>query len=274
MSAPGFRSVFMVASCAAAALGCYLVSLRVASERAALEQVETRIVLAQRDLRLLQTEIGTRGRLAQLERWNAKVLALSAPSADQFLRGGFELARLAQPERAIDFQAPVVLASAPAPAPVRPPVGEPGTDDAGAPTAPSPKALLHEASLKTETREVPAKAVDAMPRSAAPQSKDKPVTAAKPAFPKSTDTPGLAAAKFEPRKGVPPKAAAAPKPSVKQAAEKPAAKASVPASKKSVDKPAASVARPVTKAVRLAKTDPLAPLPVSTSKPRETAADR
>jgi hypothetical protein len=34
-----FRSVFMVASCAGAALGCYLVSLRVASERAALEDV-------------------------------------------------------------------------------------------------------------------------------------------------------------------------------------------------------------------------------------------
>ena len=73
---------------------CYLVSLRVASERAALEDVETEIVLAQRDIRLLQTEIGTRGRLAQLERWNVKVLALSAPSADQFVADGFTLARL------------------------------------------------------------------------------------------------------------------------------------------------------------------------------------
>jgi multidrug resistance efflux pump len=59
MSAASFRSVFMVASCAGAALGCYLVSLRVASERAALEDVETKIVLAQRDIRVLQTEIGT-----------------------------------------------------------------------------------------------------------------------------------------------------------------------------------------------------------------------
>ena len=31
MSAVSFRSVFMVASCAGAALGCYMVSLRVAS---------------------------------------------------------------------------------------------------------------------------------------------------------------------------------------------------------------------------------------------------
>ena len=69
MSARSFGSLTMVASCAGAALGCYLVSLRVASERAAVEAVETRIVAAQRDMRVLQTEIGTRGRLAQLERF-------------------------------------------------------------------------------------------------------------------------------------------------------------------------------------------------------------
>src|SRR5215203_4912163 len=125
MSVKGFGSVFMVASCAGAALGCYLVSLRVASERAALEAVETQIVLAQRDMRVLQTEIGTRGRLAQLERWNAKVLALSAPSADQFLGGSFELARLAQPEHKVEFNAPVVLAAAPAPETQKAPIGEP-----------------------------------------------------------------------------------------------------------------------------------------------------
>ena len=114
MSSRSFRSVFMVASCAGAALGCYLVSLRVASERAALENVETQIVLTQRDIRLLQTEIGTRGRLAQLERWNVKVLALSAPSADQFLDGGFALAKLVAPQEKVNLDAPVVLASAPA----------------------------------------------------------------------------------------------------------------------------------------------------------------
>src|SRR5438094_8874916 len=105
MSSRSFHSLFMVASCAGAALGCYLVLLGVASERAAREDVETRIVLAQRDMRVLQTEIGTRGRLAQLERWNVKVLALSAPSADQFLRGSFELAKLTQPQHKVDFQA-------------------------------------------------------------------------------------------------------------------------------------------------------------------------
>ncbi|MFL6830153.1 MAG: hypothetical protein ACJ8D5_05975 [Sphingomicrobium sp.] len=193
MSTRSFRSVFMVASCAGAALGCYLVSLRVASERAALETVETRIVLAQRDLRVLQTEIGTRGRLAQLERWNVKVLALSAPSADQFLSGSFELAKLARPEHKVDFEAPVVLAAAPAPE-RQAPLGEGDTDDAGA-SAPAPSQLLHEASLKTETREVPVKPAATLPQAAGPKSAEKPVTAAKPAPKKSVDKLGLAAAK-------------------------------------------------------------------------------
>ncbi|MEO7635936.1 MAG: hypothetical protein ABIS38_09870 [Sphingomicrobium sp.] len=233
MSARSFGSLVMVASCAGAALGCYLVSLRVASERAALEAVETKIVAAQRDMRVLQTEIGTRGRLAQLERWNVKVLALSAPSAEQFLRGGFELARLTQPQHKTDFAAPVVLAAAPA-APrtaigQRPSdeTGQRATDDTGASATPS--ALLHTASLKTETREVPANPANVMPRPAGSKSTERPVTAAKPAQGKSVDRPGLAAAK------------------------------SIP--KKSVDKPSLAVVRPVTKAVRIAKTDPLPVLP-------------
>ena len=214
-----FRSLFMVASCAGAALGCYLVSLRVASERAAVENVETRIVLAQRDLRVLQTEIGTRGRLAQLERWNASVLAMSAPSADQFLNGSFELAKLTQPQRKVDFQ----------PKPEKPPIGEAGTDDAGAPTGVAPGTLLHQASLKTETREVPAKPAAELPPAAGSKSAERPATAAKPAKKMSADKPGLAAAQHAP--------------------------------KKSVDKPVLAAAKPVTKPLRLAKNDPLAPLP-------------
>ena len=113
MSTRSFRSVFMVGAIASAALGCYLVSLRVASERAALESVENRIVLAQRDIRLLETEIGTRGRLSQLERWNVKVMRLSAPSADQFVDGAFQLATLVKPDRQQVLDAPLVLAATP-----------------------------------------------------------------------------------------------------------------------------------------------------------------
>ena len=250
MSGRSFRSLFMVASCAGAALGCYLVSLRVASERASLEDVESRIVLAQRDMRVLQTEIGTRGRLAQLERWNVKVLALSAPQADQFVAGSFELAKLAQPEHKVDFHAPVVLASAPAPEPKKAPIGQAEIDDAGAPTGVAPGALIHQASLKTEiprteTREVPEKSAAQAPRAAGSPTRDKftkrPVTAAKPASKKLVDKPGLAAAK-------PPK---------------------------SVDKLTMLKAKPVTKPVRLAKVDPLAPLPERhLAKHKEIAADR
>ena len=132
MSAHGFKSVFMVGGIAVAALGCYLVSLRVASERAALESVENKIVLAQRDIRLLSTEIGTRGRLAQLERWNVKVIRLSAPSADQFVESSFQLATLAKPDSKPAIDAPVVYASAPAPARRDPIV----TNDDGSAAAP------------------------------------------------------------------------------------------------------------------------------------------
>lgn len=249
MSSRSFHSLFMVASCATAALGCYLVSLRVASERAALENVETKIVFAHRDMRVLQTEIGTRGRLSQLERWNAGAFALSAPAADQFLKGGFELARLAQPEHKPEFQAPVVLASAPSPSP-RAAMGQPGTDDSGAPTltasiaqaAPSTNSLLHQASFKTETREVPAQPVARLPL-ATNHSTDKPATAARSVSLKSVEKPGLAAAH--------------------------------PAAKKSVDKPTASAAKSVTKPVRIAKVDPLAPLAARHSgHSKDTTADR
>jgi len=195
MSTQSFKSVFMVASCAGAALGCYLVSLRVASERSALEGVETRIVVTQRDIRLLQTEIGTRGRLAQLERWNAGAFELSAPSAGQFLNGGFELAKLTQPERHVDVEAPVLLASTPAPEPKPGLIGQPNMDDAGQPAPTTADALLHQASLKTGTREAPAQSITAPLQVIKMKSKDQPVAAAISAPKKSVDKPGLAAAK-------------------------------------------------------------------------------
>ena len=269
MSSRSFRSVFMVASCAGAALGCYMVSLRVASERAQLEGVENRIVLAQRDMRVLQTEIGTRGRLSQLERWNAGAFALSAPAADQFLKGSFELAKLTQPDRKVDFKAPVYLASAPAPQ--KPAIDAPETDDSGAPAVTSgPGSLLHEASLKTETREVPARAAAALPQVAA-ISTDRPATAAKPASKKPVESPGLAAAHHKKNAAAtaPAKAAslhaalASEPPADRHRAQKADAKVSPLklASKKTVDKPKVVTARAVTKNVRIAKVDPLAPLP-------------
>jgi hypothetical protein len=265
MSSRSFRSVFMVASCAGAALSCYLVSLRVASERAALEDVEAKIVVAQGDMRVLQTEIGTRGRLSQLERWNAGAFALSAPAADQILKGSFELAQLARPDHKIDFQAPLVLASAPAPEP-RKELGAPETEASVPAATASPRALLHEASLKTETREDLARTAAVLPP-ATSRTIDKPANAAKPAQGKSVAKPGLAAAQFAKKSADKARLATAQttkKPAELHLAAKPAA-ASKTQPKKSVDKPIIAMTKAVTKPVRIAKVDPLAPLPAKHS---------
>lgn len=99
-----FRSLGWVAMIAACAMAFYLISLQVASERAALEKVEHRIVETRRDIRRLQTEIVARGSMRQLERWNGEVLALVTPEAGQFLpndgalaRVSFDTARLPSP---------------------------------------------------------------------------------------------------------------------------------------------------------------------------------
>ena len=155
MSAHGFKSLFMAASVAGAALGCYLVSLNVASERAKLEAVEEEIVLAERDIRLLQTEIGTRGRLAQLERWNARFIRLSAPAADQFVEGGFQLAAMVRPQPRPAIDAPVILAAAPAEQAVARPIMTSDDEDAPAPGASKPGApaqMLHTASYAKPER--------------------------------------------------------------------------------------------------------------------------
>ena len=211
MSVRSFHSVFMATIVAGAALGCYLVSLRVASERSALEEVESRIIATQSDIRLLQTEIGTRARLAQLERWNVRVLALSAPTADQILGDKFQLARLIAPQPRPALEAPVVLAAATAS-----PRDEPLAEEAVAEAEPASD-LLHQASLKTAPAEPP-KAE--RPRAEPP----KPVVASK---------------------------------NVKKAGEKTA-------------RPAAAA---VTRPVRTATVDPLAPLPAAqpTAKGSRTA---
>jgi len=113
MIVQSFRSVMWVGAVAGAALSCYMVSLRVASERASLERVESRILMAKRDIRALDTELSTRGRLRQLERWNVDVLALSAPTEGQFLGGEVALASLTRPMPRNQMSAPLVLAVAP-----------------------------------------------------------------------------------------------------------------------------------------------------------------
>jgi hypothetical protein len=162
MSARGFGSVLSAGAVVGAALGFYLVSLRVASERAALEDVETRIAMTQRDIRLLQTEIGTRGRLAQLERWNVKFIRLSAPNADQFVDGGFQLATLVAPRKTPAIEAPVVLAAATIPpAESQPKLTGDAVDLQAAPTASRPVGeMMHVASYSVPQLKMPVTSPD------------------------------------------------------------------------------------------------------------------
>lgn len=111
MMAPGFKPVGWVAAVGGAALGCYMLSLNVASERAELARVERQIVATKSEIRSLQTELGTRGRMAQLEQWNAEVLALAAPASGQFLDNEMKLARFDQRGPTIEERAAVRMAA-------------------------------------------------------------------------------------------------------------------------------------------------------------------
>jgi hypothetical protein len=172
MIARGFKSVIWVGAVGGAAIGCYMVSLQVATERAELARVESQIIAAKRHIRTLQTELGTRGRMTQLEQWNAEVLALSAPTAAQFLPDQVTLARFDQPQSTLDERtaqvrmasaetapeapaaaapsAPVVRAVAPAAAPAQPAVRRASfTPDAPKAVAgPKPKVELARAEAK------------------------------------------------------------------------------------------------------------------------------
>jgi hypothetical protein len=105
MIARGFKPVAWVAAIGAAALSCYMLSLRVAAERAELANLDERIIATRQAIRALQTELGTRGRHQQLEAWNADLLALSAPAAGQYLDSNLQLARFDVRQRGLDEQA-------------------------------------------------------------------------------------------------------------------------------------------------------------------------
>jgi len=112
MIARGFRPVVWVFMIGVAVLGCYMLNLRVASERAELAKLDRRIVATQQSIRALQTEVGTRSRIPQLEEWNDDVLALSAPASGQYLQQNVSLARFDTRQPQLSDQAEVRLASA------------------------------------------------------------------------------------------------------------------------------------------------------------------
>jgi hypothetical protein len=218
MIARGFKSVIWVATVGGAALSCYMVSLRVATERADLARVETQIVAAKRDIRSLQTELGTRGRLTQLEQWNSDVLALSAPTSAQFVKDEVTLARLERRDATVaDRSADIRMASAEV-APAAPPVAAPAPSQepkvaprmlpaiAPAPAAAAP--LVRRASFTTDAPAVLELKAKAAPAAVATGKKPKGDAAGPvPAGKKLT----IAAATAAPAKPAPAKAAPAKK---------------------------------------------------------------
>ena len=191
MIAKSFRSVGWVASVAVAALGCYMLSLQVAAERAELAGIERRIIGTQQAIRSLQTELGTRGRMQQLEQWNADVLALAAPVSGQYLENEVQLASLQTGRPTPLDQAGEVRHASAETAPAAQPI-QPQVRMAAARTpAPAPRAeaeaqpLVRRASLST----VPA---DPAPRAAV--SRPAPRTAAAPAAAKPAPARTAAAA--------------------------------------------------------------------------------
>ena len=112
MIARGFRPVVWVFMIGAAVLACYMLNLRVAAERAEIAKLDRRIVATQQSIRALQTEVGTRSRIPQLEEWNNDVLALAAPATGQYLQQNVSLARFDTRQPQLSDQAEVRLASA------------------------------------------------------------------------------------------------------------------------------------------------------------------
>jgi len=97
MMAARFRSVFWVAIASVAGLACYLVTQYVAGERIALARLDRQVMRSRIAVRDLQTELGTRGSMAQIEKWNSDTLALRAPRPDQYVKGEQQLAMLGRP---------------------------------------------------------------------------------------------------------------------------------------------------------------------------------
>jgi|GEM_PF-3717701 len=155
-----FTSVMWVAAIGAAALICYMFSLRVAEERAGLAELEGQIRRAEQSIRTLKTELGTRSRVHQLQHWASADFGFASPTANQFMRDEVTLASLDMPAAAPAIDAPVRMAAAapaapaaraarpvqavapaPAPAPQRPAVRQASAEPA------AERALLRRASV-------------------------------------------------------------------------------------------------------------------------------
>jgi hypothetical protein len=172
-----FRPLGWAAGVATAATCLYLVSLQVAAERGKLEAVEHQIATAQRDMRQLQTELGTRASLRQLEKWNGDVLALSAPKAQQFLHSDTQLASLGSGpiDDATPNAPPAVMNASFEPAPAPTPIAAPKQDESARVRAGFQRAIFVKPVIAPRTQRVAmldAKILGDIDRSAAKEARE------------------------------------------------------------------------------------------------------
>ena len=167
MIAHKFRPVVWVVGCAFAATALYTVSLGVASERTRMEDLDQQIALTQRDIRQLQTEMGTRASLRQLERWNVEALALSAPKAGQFRATESALKSIDGGTLPADgFTPPPVMVAA-------------ATRPATAPAAPAEQKIAMASAPAASAPASTSKAVSSKPQATASKTTSNKATAAK-----------------------------------------------------------------------------------------------
>ena len=125
------QSLIWIILVALGALGAYLVSLKVATERNDLMRVQMQIARARSDIRYLETEFSARANMRQLERWNQEDFLYATPTVQQYLAGERALAHLdgvqpngpdyvAPPVMVAMVQTPADLPSAPQAAPASP----------------------------------------------------------------------------------------------------------------------------------------------------------
>ena len=125
------QSLIWILLVALGALGAYMVSLKVATERNELMKVRVQIARAKADIRYLETEFSARANMRQLERWNQDDFMYATPTAQQYLAGERALAHLdgvqpngpdyvAPPVMVAMVQTPADLPSAPQAAPASP----------------------------------------------------------------------------------------------------------------------------------------------------------
>ncbi len=131
----------MLLATTAAAIGSYTVNLKVSGERAAVTDLQRRLVADARDIRGLEAELRTRARLPEMQRWNDNVLQMSAPVASQYLRSPLQLASLVAPPANV-AAAPALQYAVTAPEPLTPPTAPVAAGYRPSPAAAAPATLV------------------------------------------------------------------------------------------------------------------------------------